>query len=59
MTQVWKDVPEKWAEVIANVPMGIAAKPEDIASMVLYLSSDEARFCNMQVFTVDGGQTSH
>jgi NAD(P)-dependent dehydrogenase (short-subunit alcohol dehydrogenase family) len=59
MTQVWKDDPEKWAEVTGNVPMGTAAKPEDIASMVLYLSSDEARFCNMQVFTVDGGQTAH
>ncbi|RLL43587.1 SDR family oxidoreductase [Oceanobacillus piezotolerans] len=59
MTQIWKDDPEKWAEVTANVPMGRAAKPEEIAEMVVFLSSDAASFCNGYVYAVDGGQVSH
>ncbi|RDW15810.1 short chain dehydrogenase [Oceanobacillus arenosus] len=59
MTQVWKDDADKWKEVTSNVPMRRAAKPEEIAEMVVFLSSDAASFTNAQVFTVDGGQTSH
>jgi len=44
MTQVWKDDPEKWAEVTGNVPMRRAAKPEEIAEMVLFLSSEASSF---------------
>ena len=33
--------------------------PEDIASMVAYLSSDEARYVTGQVINVDGGCLSH
>ncbi len=34
-------------------------KPEDIASMVVFLGSDEAQFVTGQVFCVDGGLLSH
>jgi len=30
-------------------------QPEDIAAMVLFLASDDARMCTAQEFTVDGG----
>ncbi|MGI2749703.1 SDR family NAD(P)-dependent oxidoreductase [Bacillus cytotoxicus] len=59
MTQMWKDDAKVWAEVISNVPMGRAAKPEEIAEMVVFLSSDAASFCNGYVYAVDGGQVSH
>ena len=59
MTQIWKDDAEKWAEVTSNVPMGRAAKPEEIAEMVVFLSSDAASYCNGYVYAVDGGQVSH
>lgn len=59
MTQMWKDDAEKWAEVTYNVPMRRAAKPEEIAEMVVFLSSDAASFCNGYVYAVDGGQVSH
>jgi NAD(P)-dependent dehydrogenase (short-subunit alcohol dehydrogenase family) len=29
--------------------------PEDIARMVLFLASDDAKMCTAQEFTVDGG----
>ncbi|GAA0135227.1 SDR family oxidoreductase [Paenibacillus sp. YSY-4.3] len=59
MTQMWKDDEDKWAEVTSNVPMRRAAKPEEIAEMVVFLSSDAASFCNGYVYAVDGGQLSH
>ena len=30
-------------------------QPEDLARMVLFLASDDARMCSAQEFTVDGG----
>lgn len=37
-------------------PVGRTGKPEEIASMVAYLASDEAAFITGQIFTVDGGR---
>ncbi|MEK4029251.1 glucose 1-dehydrogenase [Pseudobacillus sp. FSL P4-0506] len=59
MTQMWKDDPETWAEVISNVPMRRSAKPEEIAEVVVFLSSDAASFCNGFVYAADGGQVAH
>ncbi|MFT4508600.1 SDR family NAD(P)-dependent oxidoreductase [Caballeronia sp. 15711] len=39
-------------------PLGRIAEPEDIASMVLFLSSDEARHITGAEFVVDGGLTA-
>lgn len=41
----------------AQHPAGRVGRPEDIASMVLYLCSDKAGFITGQNFTVDGGMT--
>lgn len=41
----------------AGIPMGRLAKPEEQASMVLYLASEAARHITGQTFIVDGGQT--
>jgi NAD(P)-dependent dehydrogenase (short-subunit alcohol dehydrogenase family) len=59
MTASWLEDPEKREEVLGAVPMRRTAKPEEIAEMVLFLSSDAASFATAQVYTVDGGQTSH
>jgi len=37
---------------------GALGEPEDIASAVAYLASDEARFITGTIFSVDGGQTA-
>lgn len=42
----------------ALTPMGRPAKPEDIASAVLFLASDPARHITGQTLIIDGGWTS-
>jgi 3alpha(or 20beta)-hydroxysteroid dehydrogenase len=44
--------------VLATIPMGRYARPEDVASMVTHLCSDEASFLNGGAYTVDGGVTA-
>jgi NAD(P)-dependent dehydrogenase (short-subunit alcohol dehydrogenase family) len=41
-------------EILARVPFGELARPDDIAEMVCWLSSDRARYVSGAVFTVDG-----
>lgn len=45
-------------ELRARQPMGRLGQPEEIASMVRYLSSREAGFISGSLFTVDGGWTA-
>ena len=44
--------------VLGTIPMGRYAAPEDIASMVTHLCSDEASFLNGGAYPVDGGVTA-
>lgn len=59
MTKGWMDDPEFRQTVVWNVPAGRPAKPEEIAEMVVFLSSEAASFAAGQTFTIDGGQTAH
>jgi 2-keto-3-deoxy-L-fuconate dehydrogenase len=43
------------AEFTARQPMGRVGKPEEIAALAAYLSSDEASFTTGQVHVIDGG----
>jgi NAD(P)-dependent dehydrogenase (short-subunit alcohol dehydrogenase family) len=49
---------ETRAELRARQPIGRLGQPEEIASMVRYLASDEAAFVNGSLFTIDGGWTA-
>jgi NAD(P)-dependent dehydrogenase (short-subunit alcohol dehydrogenase family) len=46
------------AELRARQPIGRLGQPEEIASMVRYLASDEARFITGSLFNIDGGWTA-
>jgi NAD(P)-dependent dehydrogenase (short-subunit alcohol dehydrogenase family) len=46
------------AELNARQPIGRLGKPEEIAYMALYLSSDEAAFANGGIHSIDGGWTA-
>jgi len=44
---------------IAETPLGSAGAPEDVASLVVYLLSEESRFVTGAEIAVDGGLTGH
>ncbi len=48
---------EGMAQMAKYIPVGYIGDPEDIASCMLYLASDEARYVTGQTICVDGGST--
>ena len=47
--------PEGEQDIDRNQCLPDRVQPDDIAAMVLFLASDDARMCTAQEFTVDGG----
>ena len=60
-TQIARDVvsgdEQAYGEISKNVPIGRAGTPEEIASVVLWLSSPGASYVVGHALTVDGGMT--
>jgi 3-oxoacyl-[acyl-carrier protein] reductase len=55
-SQLTEVLPEEaTAAMIQNTPLGRVAEPEEIASAVRFLASDEASFVTGEVLLVDGG----
>ncbi len=48
--------PERAAKVVAGIPLGRIAKPEEIADMVSFLASEQGGYITGKVIQVDGGQ---
>jgi acetoacetyl-CoA reductase len=56
-TEMVQAVPQKVLEsIIATIPVGRLGKAEEIASMVVYLASEQAAFVTGAVMTVNGAQ---
>ncbi|MCX7348644.1 MAG: SDR family NAD(P)-dependent oxidoreductase [Alphaproteobacteria bacterium] len=49
--------PEMLAEVNGIIPMKRHARPEELASLYVYLASDEAAYASGAVFTLDGAES--
>jgi len=47
--------PERREAMLKRVPLSRFGKPEDVAELVAYLASDDARYITGQVVCVDGG----
>ena len=57
-TEMVKKMPENVLKAMEEkVPLGRLGKPEEIASVYLFLSSDEASYINGATISVDGGIT--
>jgi NAD(P)-dependent dehydrogenase (short-subunit alcohol dehydrogenase family) len=50
---------EKRALLASNVLLPYLGRPVDVAHLVLFLASDEARYLTAQEFVINGGQTAH
>jgi NAD(P)-dependent dehydrogenase (short-subunit alcohol dehydrogenase family) len=50
--------PDRWAEMIATVPLKRVGTPDEIASAIVFLASDEASFITGHVLFVDGGKSA-
>ncbi|MBQ9413170.1 MAG: SDR family oxidoreductase [Oscillospiraceae bacterium] len=58
-TPLTAGVPEEdFARNLAMVPMGRAARPEEIAAAIRFLAGDEASYVTGSLLTVDGGYTA-
>ena len=56
-TQMVRSIPEKILEkIVAQIPVGRLAEPQEIAELVLYLASDSAGFITGANYTINGGQ---
>lgn len=55
-TPMMQSIPKEWTDaIIAGVPMGRMAEPEDIARAALFLASDDSGFVTGQNLAVNGG----
>ena len=55
MTRPIQEDPVRNPQIIARIPAGRWGRPDDIAALAVFLSSDEAVYCHGSIYPVDGG----
>jgi len=55
LQELFASDPERAARRLVHIPVGRFAEPDEIASAVLFLASDESSFITASQFMVDGG----
>lgn len=56
-SQMLEDKPEEFQDFLETLPLGRMGKPEEVASLALYICSDEASYLNGSSITIDGGES--
>jgi 2-dehydro-3-deoxy-L-rhamnonate dehydrogenase (NAD+) len=51
--------PEQVKILLSRIPLGRAGKPEEVASLICWLASDEATFTTGQCFDISGGRATY
>jgi 3-oxoacyl-[acyl-carrier protein] reductase len=51
--------PEQVKILLQRIPLGRAGKPEEVASLICWLASDEATFTTGQCFDISGGRATY
>ena len=52
-----RNQPEEFMDYVENLPLGRLGKPEEIASLVLFLCSTNSGYINGASITIDGGES--
>lgn len=52
------DIDQVWKSYEARQPMGRLGDPQEIASLAVYLASDESSFTTGAIHVIDGGWTN-
>jgi NAD(P)-dependent dehydrogenase (short-subunit alcohol dehydrogenase family) len=50
--------PERWRELVKQLPLGRAIEPDEVADLVAFLASERASYISGVIYTIDGGRSA-